>query len=69
MQNLLQDISKHHLIFLDYQENNIENLSNIDGIGITQIQSIKKFFLNKTNLKVLSELEKNLLIKDSNLNK
>jgi len=45
-------------------ESNIENLSNIDGIGITQIQSIKKFFLNKTNLKVLSELEKNLLIKD-----
>ena len=46
------------------EENKIENLSNIDGIGITQIQSIKKFFLNKTNLKVLSELEKNLLIKD-----
>ncbi len=45
-------------------ESNIENLSNIDGIGITQIQSIKKFFLNKTNLKVLSELEKDLLIKD-----
>ncbi len=45
-------------------ESNIENLSNIDGIGITQIQSIKKFFLNKTNLRVLSELEKNLLIKD-----
>ena len=43
---------------------NIESLSNIDGIGITQIQSIKKFFLNKTNLKVLSELKKNLLIKD-----
>jgi len=46
------------------EESNIENLSNIDGIGITQIQSIKKFLLNKTNLKVLSELEKNLLIKD-----
>jgi DNA ligase (NAD+) len=45
-------------------ENNIVNLSNIDGIGITQIQSIKKFFLNKTNLKVLSELEKNLTIKN-----
>jgi DNA ligase (NAD+) len=41
---------------------NIECLSNIDGIGSTQIQSIKKFFLNKTNLKVLSELEKNLVI-------
>jgi len=46
------------------KENNIENLSNIDGIGITQIQSIKKFFLNKTNLKVLFELEKNLTIKN-----
>ena len=45
-------------------KNNIENLSNIDGIGVTQIQSIKKFFLNKTNLNVLGELEKNLLIKD-----
>ncbi|MDA8846818.1 NAD-dependent DNA ligase LigA, partial [Candidatus Pelagibacter sp.] len=45
-------------------ESKIENLSNIDGIGITQIKSIKKFFLNKTNLKVLFELEKNLLIKD-----
>ena len=44
---------------------NIENLSNIDGIGSTQIQSIKKFFLDKTNLKVLFELNKNLKIKNS----
>jgi len=44
---------------------NIENLSNIDGIGSTQIQSIKKFFLNKTNLKVLFELEKNLEIENT----
>ena len=44
---------------------NIENLSNIDGIGTTQIQSIKKFFLNKTNLKVLSALDKNLEIKNT----
>jgi DNA ligase (NAD+) len=43
---------------------NIGSLSNIDGIGVTQIQSIKKFFLNKTNLKVLSELDKNLKIED-----
>jgi len=41
---------------------NIESLSNINGIGTTQIQSIKNFFLNKINLKVLSELEKNLEI-------
>ena len=43
---------------------NIDNLSNIDGIGSTQIQSIKKFFLNKTNLSVLNELEKNLKIQN-----
>jgi DNA ligase (NAD+) len=43
-------------------EKNIESLFNIDGIGSTQIQSIKNFFLNKTNLKVLSELSKNLKI-------
>ena len=44
---------------------NIENLSNIDGIGITQIESIKKFFFNQTNLKVLSELGRNLIIENT----
>ena len=38
-------------------------LSNIDGIGDTQIKSIKNFFLNQTNLEVLSELKRNLSIK------
>jgi len=52
------------LNFLKLPENrNIDNLENIDGIGVTQIQSIKKFFLNKTNLIVLFELNKNLSIK------
>ena len=37
-------------------------LSNIDGIGETQVQSIKNFFLNKINLDVLSELKKILKI-------
>ena len=41
---------------------NIESLSNIDGIGVTQVQSIKKFFANKINLKVLLELGENLSI-------
>ena len=45
-------------------KNNIEMLSNIDGIGVTQVNSITKFFLNKTNLKVLSELDKDLTISD-----
>ena len=47
------------------ESKNIESLSNIDGIGTTQIQSIKKFFINKTNLKVLVELEKNLEIENT----
>ena len=38
---------------------------NIDGIGETQVNSIKSFFSNKTNIKVLNELEKVLNIKDA----
>jgi len=59
---------KSSINFLKLSENkNISNLSNIDGIGPTQIQSIKNFFLNKTNLKVLSELNNLLLIKNVTL--
>ncbi|WP_440936747.1 NAD-dependent DNA ligase LigA [Candidatus Pelagibacter sp.] len=47
------------------KENKIDDLLNIDGIGETQITSIKKFFLNKTNLKVIQELQKILNIKKS----
>ena len=38
---------------------------NIDGIGETQLNSIKSFFTNEANKKVLNELEKVLLIKDA----
>ena len=41
---------------------NMDDLVNIDGIGETQIKSIKNFFMNKTNLLVLSELQKLLNI-------
>ena len=41
---------------------NMNELSNIDGIGETQIKSIKNFFLNKVNLEVLLELKKILKI-------
>ena len=44
---------------------NFEDLLNIDGIGETQIKSIKNFLLNKINLKVLSELKKKLNIIDT----
>jgi len=54
---------KSSLNFLRLTEkNNINNLTNIDGIGPTQIQSIKNFFINKTNLNVLYELSENLSI-------
>ena len=54
---------KSSLNFSKLSENkSIDNLSNIDGIGSTQVQSIKNFFSNKINLNVLKELNKNLLI-------
>ena len=45
------------------KENKIDDLLNIDGIGETQITSLKRFFLNKTNLKVIQDLQKILNIK------
>ena len=47
------------------QAENFNELLNIDGIGETQIKSIKNFFINKTNLEVINELAKILTIKDS----
>ena len=45
--------------------NTFDELLNLDGMGETQINSIKNFFLNKTNLKVLTELNNILSIKDN----
>ena len=42
-----------------------KELLNIDGIGETQINSIKNFFSNQTNLKVINDLLKILLIKNT----
>ena len=42
-----------------------DELLNIDGIGETQLNSIKNFFYNKTNLKILNELQKVLNIEDA----
>jgi len=43
----------------------INDLLIIDGIGETQINSIKNFFSNKTNIKVLNELSESLSIKNA----
>ena len=45
----------------------ISDLVNIDGIGETQIKSVKNFFLNKINIEVLLELKKILKIKNISL--
>ena len=51
------------------KENKIDDLLNIDGIGETQITSLKKFFLNKTNLNVIQDLQKILKIQKTIENK
>jgi DNA ligase (NAD+) len=40
-------------------------LLNIDGIGETQVNSVKNFFSNKVNIDVLNQLEATLNIKDT----
>jgi len=49
--------------------NKFNELLDIDGIGETQIKSLKKFFLNKDNLNVLLSLQKLLNIQDAISNK
>ncbi len=52
--------------FILFSKNqNFEDLLNIDGIGETQIISIKNFFLNKINLKIINELNKLLKVNDA----
>ena len=50
------------------KNNNFDELLNIDGIGDTQINSIKDFFLNKKNLLVLEKLKENLSIQNEKEN-
>ena len=50
------------------KNNNFDELLNIDGIGDTQINSIKEFFFNKKNLLVLEKLKENLSIKNEKEN-
>jgi len=52
--------------FIDLSINkNFDELLDIDGIGETQVKSIKNFFSNKENLNVLINLEKLLNITDT----
>ena len=59
-------LSKYFKVFPKFRDlsknGKFNDLMNIDGIGETQVNSIKNFFSNKMNLTVLSELEKILSI-------
>ncbi len=65
-------LSKHFISFSKFKnlskQTDYEDMLNIDGIGDTQVSSIKSFFSNEANIKVLNELEKILLIKDAIVN-
>ena len=62
-------ISKYFKSFFQFmkflKKNNYDELLNIDGIGETQIKSIKNFFNYKVNLNILDELQKVLIVKDA----
>ena len=52
--------------FISYSNETIsDDILNIDGIGETQLKSVKNFFNNKVNLKILKELQKILVVKDT----
>tara|TARA_B100001250_G_scaffold400667_1_gene411503 strand:- start:2636 stop:4666 length:2031 start_codon:yes stop_codon:yes gene_type:complete len=61
-------LSKYFMTFQKFRNlsntKKYEDLLNIDGIGDTQVNSIKNFFLNKINLEILKEMENILNIKN-----
>ncbi len=62
-------LSKYFKSFLNFksisQNNKYDELLNIDGIGETQVNSVKNFFSNKINIEVLNELQKIIIIKNA----
>ena len=66
-------LSKHFKSFLKFRlvskDNGYNELLNIDGIGETQVKSIKNFFSNKINIDILDELHQILNIKDAEIKK
>ncbi|ETA70750.1 NAD-dependent DNA ligase LigA [Candidatus Pelagibacter ubique] len=62
-------LSKYFISFSNFQnlskKYNYDDLLNIDGIGETQVSSIRSFFSNELNIKVLNELGKILVITNS----
>ncbi len=67
---LLAEYTKSISNFLNFiKKNKLNEFLNIDGIGDTQINSLKKFFENKSNFKVIEKLSSILNITEFKLNK
>ncbi len=76
----IRHIGKENAKLISYNIKSIENLTNIssnydfdnflgiDGIGETQINSLKKFFSNKINTEVIKKLSKFIIIINNNIN-
>ena len=61
---LISDNVKYLSTFIGLVKNkNFDKLLNIDGIGETQINSLRAYFSNQVNLKILSELNNKLKIR------
>ena len=56
-----------HLVEI-VNKNEFEIFSNIDGIGETQINSLRNFFKNRSNIKTVSELNTLLIIHKESIN-
>jgi len=51
--------------FISFPKNTTQDdILDIDGIGETQLKSVRNFFDNKVNLNILNELQENLYVKD-----
>ena len=64
-------LSKYFKSFLNFinisNKLNLDDILNIDGIGETQLKSVKNFFDNKVNVKILKELQKILEVKSASI--
>ena len=67
---IIADFTKNIKNFFNLAKNNkINELSNIDGIGETQVKSLEKFFHNKINLKVVESLMEILKVENREIKK
>jgi DNA ligase (NAD+) len=63
---ILSKYFKSFSSFINFSnEANSDDILNIDGIGETQLQSVKNFFNNKINLNILKDLQEILEVKNA----